>query len=261
MRMTSTYLTCTWFNTYPHGLSLSSYITLQPQCTKPFLVLLMSFSLVRPLLGFSPITARSSSSTIQFLRHRSLSGSVICRQRLLPARVHVSQTWVLSRLGVARKGQLPLPNLLTATGIAGIVLGIATCTAPIIHCDSKGPAPAPPPQAPPPESTVNLYELTFGTVAGVCAGVFIKKGAKMVAFFLGGVFVLLQYLGSMSLVRVDWGRMAARFENLLYTKDALGNKRPPTISSLWRWMVDFLIADFQPRASFIAGLALGLRIG
>lgn len=223
----------------------------------------MSFSFVRPLLGFSPITARSSLSTIQFIRHRSLSGSVICRQHLLPARAYGPQTWVVNRLGVARKGQLLLPSLLTATGIAGIVLGIATCTAPIIHCDSKGTGstPAPPPQAPLPESTVNLYELTFGTAAGICAGVFVKKGAKMVAFFLGGVFVLLQYLGSMSLVRVDWGRMAARFENLLYTKDALGNKKPPTISSLWRWVVDFLTADFQPRASFIAGLALGLRIG
>jgi hypothetical protein len=45
---------------------------------------------------------------------------------------------------------------------------------------------------PPPASSVNVYELTFGTVAGICAGVFIKKGAKAVAFFLGGVFVLLQ---------------------------------------------------------------------
>lgn len=65
----------------------------------------------------------------------------------------------------------------------------------------------------------------------------------------------------MSLVRVDWGRMGSRFENLFYTKDALGNKRAPTISSLWRLVVDFLTADFQPRASFIAGVALGLRIG
>ena len=39
---------------------------------------------------------------------------------------------------------------------------------------------------------MNLYELSFGTVAGICAGVFIKKGAKAVAFFVGGVFVLLQ---------------------------------------------------------------------
>lgn len=222
----------------------------------------MSFSLVRPLLGFSPITARSNLSTIQFLRHRSFSGSVT--QRLLSARVHVPQTWVLNRLGVARKGQLLLPKLLTATGFAGIALGIATYTAPTIHCDSsttQSTPPAPPPQAPPPESIVNLYELTFGTVAGMCAGVFIKKGAKMVAFVLGGVFVLLQYLGSLSLVRVDWGRMGSRFENLLYTTDALGNRRAPTLASLWRWMLDFLTADFQPRASFIAGLALGLRIG
>jgi uncharacterized membrane protein (Fun14 family) len=106
-----------------------------------------------------------------------------------------------------------------------------------------------------------MYELTFGTVCGVCAGVFIKKGARMVAFFFGGVFVLLQYLGSASLVKVDWARMASRFENLFYTTDALGNKKPPSIGSLWRWIVDFLTADFQPRASFVAGLALGLRVG
>lgn len=226
----------------------------------------MSFSLVRPLLGFSSLTTRSRLCAIQSLRHRSLlAGPVIYRQRLLPVRAHVPQTWVMNRLDGTRRGQLLLPSLLTATGIAGIILGIATCTAPIIHCDGKGTSSTPPPppqgQPPPPESTVNLYELTFGTAAGVCAGVFVKKGAKMVAFFLGGVFVLLQYLGSMSLVRVNWGGMASRFENLLYTTDALGNKKPPTISSLWRWVVDFLTADFQPRASFIAGLALGLRIG
>ncbi|KAG1768348.1 hypothetical protein EDD22DRAFT_246649 [Suillus occidentalis] len=210
----------------------------------------MSFSLVRPLLGFSPITTRSRLSTNQFLRHHSLSGSVT--QRLLPSRAHVPQTWVLNRLGVARKGQFSLPKLLTAAGFAGITLGMTTYTAPIIHCDSTTPntAPTPPPQAPPPESIVNLYELTFGTVAGICAGVFIKKGAKMVAFFLGGVFVLLQYLGSLSLVRVDWGRMGSRFENLLYTTDALGNKRAPTVSSLWRWMIDFLTAGLSAKGVF-----------
>jgi hypothetical protein len=45
---------------------------------------------------------------------------------------------------------------------------------------------------PPPESIVNMYELTFGTVCGVCAGVFVKKGAKALAFVFGGIFVLLQ---------------------------------------------------------------------
>ena len=45
---------------------------------------------------------------------------------------------------------------------------------------------------PPPQSTVSMFDLTFGSVCGMCAGVFIKKGAKAVAFVLGGVFVLLQ---------------------------------------------------------------------
>ena len=71
----------------------------------------------------------------------------------------------------------------------------------------------------------------------------------------------MQYLGSLSLVRVDWGRAATRFENLFYTTDATGAKRPPNVGSLFRWIVDFLTADFQQRASFVAGFALGLRIG
>lgn len=51
------------------------------------------------------------------------------------------------------------------------------------------PSPALPP---PPKSSVNVYELTFGTVCGLCAGVFVKKSARMVAFFVGGLFVVLQ---------------------------------------------------------------------
>ena len=45
---------------------------------------------------------------------------------------------------------------------------------------------------PPPQSSVNAYELTFGTICGVCAGVFVKKGAKALAFVFGGIFVVLQ---------------------------------------------------------------------
>lgn len=49
---------------------------------------------------------------------------------------------------------------------------------------------------PPVESSVNLTQLTFGTVCGICAGVFVKKGFKALAFLLGGVFVLLQVSNS-----------------------------------------------------------------
>jgi len=90
--------------------------------------------------------------------------------------------------------------------------------------------------------------------------VFIKKGAKAIAFILGGVFVLLQYLGSTSIIRVDWAKAASRFENLFYRTEG-GVRRPPNLGSLWRWFIDFLTADFQQRASFIAGLSLGIRIG
>jgi hypothetical protein len=48
------------------------------------------------------------------------------------------------------------------------------------------------PLPPPPESSVNMYELTFGTVCGICAGIFVKKGAKALAVVFGGIFVLLQ---------------------------------------------------------------------
>ena len=139
------------------------------------------------------------------------------------------------------------------------------------------PAPKDSDLPPPPTSSLNVYELTFGSVCGICAGVFIKKGAKIVAFILGGTFVLLQvisisrvhlfhltsspqYLGSVSLVRVDWPRAANRFENLFYRTEN-GVRRPPTVGSLWSWLINFLAADFQPRATFVAGLVLGLRIG
>jgi len=117
------------------------------------------------------------------------------------------------------------------------------------------------PLPPPPESSVNVYELTFGTVCGICTGIFVKKGAKALGFVFGGIFVLLQYLGSASIVKVDWSKAAARFEGLFYTLEANGTRRPPTVYSLWRRLIDFLTADFQSRASFIAGFALGIRIG
>ena len=63
------------------------------------------------------------------------------------------------------------------------------------------------------------------------------------------------------MLRVDWPRMASRFENLFYTTDAAGRKKAPNVGSLFRWITDFLTADFQQRASFIAGFLLGIRIG
>ncbi|KAI0306528.1 FUN14 family-domain-containing protein [Multifurca ochricompacta] len=160
-----------------------------------------------------------------------------------------------------------------STGLAGAGLGLSFyVNFQKLNCESRSDLPQPrstgvprssdpAPLPPPPQSSVNMYELTFGTVCGVCAGVFVKKGAKFLAFLSGGVFVLLQYLGSTSIIKIDWSRAAGRFENLTYTVDANGVRRAPSIYSLCRRLVDFLTADFQPRASFVVGFVLGLRIG
>jgi len=44
----------------------------------------------------------------------------------------------------------------------------------------------------PTESILSPSQLTFGGLCGICAGVFVKKGAKLVAFTLGAGYVLMQ---------------------------------------------------------------------
>ncbi|CAD6907131.1 unnamed protein product [Tilletia caries] len=120
-----------------------------------------------------------------------------------------------------------------------------------------------------PESSVNLYQLSFGTVTGFCAGVFIKKGLKAVAFLLGAGYVLLQYLSSQRLVNVNWGAISRNYNNIVDRAAGGGEGNTLSVrgwkgskaSRIWSRFVDFLTADFQPRATFLAGLVLGFRLG
>lgn len=63
-----------------------------------------------------------------------------------------------------------------------------------VTSSTTAPAPAPSGKADslPTESILSPYELSFGAICGICAGIFIKKGAKLIAFFLGGTYVLMQ---------------------------------------------------------------------
>jgi len=222
------------------------------------------FSQISSRLGFRHLFHVTSSRNVQqffpcFTRSLSLSPSGLL---VSPIKITPHKLLLINK---------PRSSISKSVVLAGLGLGLVLVTwnRPAIRCeapDSRQPNTTnstiyPENYPAPPVSSVSFYELGFGTVAGICAGVFIKKGAKALAFLLGGVFVLLQYLNSTSVVRVDWGRAASRFEHLFYTKDALGIAKPPNVMSLWNGIVDFLTADFQPRASFIAGLALGLRIG
>ncbi|KDE09499.1 hypothetical protein MVLG_00399 [Microbotryum lychnidis-dioicae p1A1 Lamole] len=114
----------------------------------------------------------------------------------------------------------------------------------------------------PAESIINLRDLSFGTVSGICVGFFVKKGLKAVAFALGGVFVFLQYMSSRSLLQINWGAITNSYDSFIAKRagppaSAGGNR----ITGLWSWFVDFVSADVQSRATFIAGILLGFRLG
>ncbi|WVW82826.1 hypothetical protein I302_104838 [Kwoniella bestiolae CBS 10118] len=129
-----------------------------------------------------------------------------------------------------------------------------------VFSPSSSRAASPLPDDPQPGSILSVYELSFGAVCGICSGVFIKKGARAIAFLLGGVFILLQYLSSKSYIHVDWAKLGGKYDSAFGSKTATGY-RGPTVGGVYNRIVDFLTSNFQQRASFLAGLVLGLRLG
>ena len=121
-----------------------------------------------------------------------------------------------------------------------------------------------------PKSDVNIYNLGFGSICGICAGIFIKKGLKFVAFLLGGGFILLQYLNTQKIIKVDWKALGKRYDSAVDSaagKDAIQVNKPAsgwrdsTAARIWNRFTHFLTADFPSRGTFLAGLVLGLRLG
>ncbi|GAA5993522.1 hypothetical protein JCM10908_000631 [Rhodotorula pacifica] len=112
------------------------------------------------------------------------------------------------------------------------------------------------------ESILNIRDLSFGTVSGICVGVFVKKGLRALAFALGGVFVLLQYLSSRNFVTVDWGAITRSYDSNITSRlgrpAAKGGNR---LQGLGAWFIDFVGANIQSRATFVLGVMLGLRLG
>ncbi|KAL5490296.1 hypothetical protein ACEPAI_5129 [Sanghuangporus weigelae] len=250
--------------------------------SRPFQNLCPARSSVRTFHSTTP-AARSSAAHLAKRAPRGLGTTQQLQTRPLSTTATFRTTSFASNAGISRRSIWSSKGFGLGGALAGLGLSFAAfqLQKPAALCEGEAattPATAPPRSnptptplqpddtlPPPPHSSVNVYELGFGTVAGICAGVFVKKGAKALAFVCGGVFVLLQYLTSFRILRVNWTHAESRFQNAFYsrTTDATGQEvhRPPTVYSLFRWIVDFLTADFPPRASFIAGLALGLRLG
>ncbi|KAL1409042.1 hypothetical protein Q8F55_005866 [Vanrija albida] len=175
---------------------------------------------------------------------------------------------------VARAKPAPKPRASNAflyaigLGLAGVTFGQRT------KLDAPAPAPAgirqtyvnPNPPArvaddPPVESILSIGQLSFGAVCGISAGVFVKKGLKALAFVLGGIYVLLQYLSSKKFVSVDWKAINNSYDSKIGTTGPDGKVSYPSVKQVYNGFVDFLTANFQQRATFVAGFLLGLRVG
>ncbi|GAA5938741.1 FUN14 domain-containing protein [Sporobolomyces koalae] len=130
------------------------------------------------------------------------------------------------------------------------------------HVSSIPPPPPATPEYKEAESILNLRDLGFGTVSGICVGVFVKKGLRAAAFFLGGIFVFMQYMSSRSLININWSGLTNSYDKFITSKagpsSAQGGNR---LGGLWTWFIDFVGADVQSRATFVAGVLLGFRIG
>ncbi|BGP10334.1 hypothetical protein JCM10049v2_006217 [Rhodotorula toruloides] len=112
------------------------------------------------------------------------------------------------------------------------------------------------------ESILSARDLGFGTVSGICVGVFVKKGLRALAFTLGGIFVLLQYLSSRSLISINWEALTGSYDRLITSRvGPPASKGGNRLGSLWSWFIDFVGANVQSRATFVAGVLLGFRLG
>ncbi|BGP34312.1 hypothetical protein JCM10296v2_006127 [Rhodotorula toruloides] len=112
------------------------------------------------------------------------------------------------------------------------------------------------------ESILSARDLGFGTVSGICVGVFVKKGLRALAFTLGGIFVLLQYLSSRSLISINWEALTGSYDRLITSRvGPPASKGGNRLGSLWSWFIDFVGANVQSRATFVAGMLLGFRLG
>ncbi|CAG8654917.1 2850_t:CDS:2, partial [Acaulospora colombiana] len=81
----------------------------------------------------------------------------------------------------------------------------------------------------------------------------------LVAMILLWIAVIIFCITGLSWINVDWASAESRFKRTFYTTTEDGQSRPPTVQSFFTWLFNFVMADFQPRASFLAGLLLGLR--
>jgi len=110
---------------------------------------------------------------------------------------------------------------------------------------------------------VSFSHLSFSTVLGISTGIFVKKGLKTIAFILGGVFVLVQYLHSRNYLTTSfpsWTYLNNKYESTFDSLIPPDQNKSNRLARLVNAFLDFLLADFPGRATFAMGFMVGLRM-
>ncbi|KAI9009735.1 FUN14 family-domain-containing protein [Gaertneriomyces semiglobifer] len=111
----------------------------------------------------------------------------------------------------------------------------------------------------------------FGTGLGFCAGYFSKKIGKVVMFFVGGVFVLMQFFVHQGYVTISWSRIFRGFQETAHKQGlekatgeaastAAGYGKTVSKNAASR-VVGWLTKDVPFTTGFVGGFWVGMRYG
>jgi uncharacterized membrane protein (Fun14 family) len=93
------------------------------------------------------------------------------------------------------------------------------------------------------------YQLGVGGFLGFIVGYAVKKLTKIIAVLAGIFALLLIYLGYEGVISVNYDKLAEMLQKLIGTADQASNLLIP------------IIANLPFAGSFIAGAAIGLKLG
>ena len=94
-----------------------------------------------------------------------------------------------------------------------------------------------------------LTQLGVGGVAGLCSGYALKKMGKVVAFIIGLAFIGLQLLAYKGIININYDALQQWGSELIGQVGALEG------------VMTLIIANLPFAASFLVGLAIGLKMG
>lgn len=101
-------------------------------------------------------------------------------------------------------------------------------------------------------------QLSFGSIAGYCAGTFLRHAWKTAVFFVGAGFCLTQYLAYTGYVDVNWRKIQRDLERVVGADEI--RDQHGLVYSWYTKTKDVLMFNLPSSAGFTAGLLYGARL-